>query len=260
MLVLWLAAAAPGPAPALPTPQAPPGSGSEQLHPGVLLVAGRDLTDPNFSRSVVLVTHFDDSGTVGLILNRPLPMPATQALPPLAGLKPDAGGLFLGGPVAVATLQLLIRTDATLDSGSKLVGDVHLVEGAAVLQDLIDGRIQATALRLFAGYAGWAPGQLETELLRGDWFLFPADAETIFASAPERLWPELVDRASERWVRGPLPGADVVTPAQYNPMFAVGLRHGPAGMATAHLRSTRSGAEVDDEQPGTCGRGQLLTC
>jgi len=210
-------------------PQASPGPITERLHRGVLLVAGRELTDPNFSHSVVLVTHLDDSGTVGLILNRPLPMPAAKALPPLAGVEPDAGGLFLGGPVAVETLQLLLRTKENLGAEARLVGDVYLVEGAKILKELVEGRVRATDLRLFAGYAGWAPGQLEAEMLRGDWILYPADAETVFAPAPERLWPELVDRASERWVWRFAPGADVRPVAQYNPGFAErrGLRASP---------------------------------
>jgi len=203
MIILCMASTWPGPTHSLRAEQAPPAPGEQRLHRGVLLVADRDLQDPNFSRSVVLVTHFDGSGTVGLVLNRPLPVPATQALPPLAALEPDPGGLFLGGPVAIGTLQLLVRTEADLGPESNVVGDVHLVGGADVFRDILEGRVRATALRLFAGYAGWAPGQLESEMLRGDWFLLNADVETIFAADPERLWPDLIDRAGDRWAWAP---------------------------------------------------------
>ena len=263
-LLLWFAVASASLAQrVVPDQSAGPRTGAERLHRGALLIANRDLQDPNFSRSVVLVTQFDDSGTVGLILNRPLPVPAAQALPPLAGATPDPGGLFLGGPVGVETLQLLARTDADLGPESKLVDEVHLILGAGILKQLVDGRIRATALRLFAGYAGWAPGQLESELLRGDWILWTADPETIFAAAPERLWLELVDRAGEQWVRAPPGGADAGAAAQYNLRFSdgTGLRHRPAGEMTAHSCSVRSGIQPEyDRESSACGRGQLLTC
>jgi putative transcriptional regulator len=246
--------------PAVPAAGAPPAGEHVQLERGVLLIASRDLRDPNFSRSVVLITHFDDSGTVGLVLNRPLPVPAAQALPPLAGLDPDPGGLFLGGPVAVSTLQLLVRTDADLDPGSKLVGNVYFVTGAEVLENLVDGRIRATSLRLYAGYAGWGPGQLESELLRGDWIIRAADPETIFASSPERLWPDLMGPPGEQWVQAPrTEGADVGAPAQYNSKFA--KRTGRDSAAAACRRGRRPGFHSDDgRRSGACGRGRLLTC
>jgi putative transcriptional regulator len=230
----------------------------------MLLIANRDLRDPNFSRSVVLITHFDATGTVGLILNRPLPMPATEALPPLAPLQPDPGVLFLGGPVAVGTLQLLLRTGADLDPGSRIVADVHLIEGADMLQDLVEGRIQATALRLYAGYAGWGPGQLESELLRGDWILWTSDADTIFATDPERLWPELVDRATERWVRPATAGsADVAARSQYNLPFATGPDRGNSSTrgALPCLHSAFPAVRVANERGlGACGPGRQPTC
>jgi putative transcriptional regulator len=228
-------------------PTAPPPGEHVQLRRGVLLVANRHLRDPNFSRSVVLVTHFDASGTVGLVLNRPLPVPAAQALPPLAGLEPDPGGLFLGGPVATATLQLLVRADAGFDPESKLVGDVHVVAEAEVLEGLVNGRIRATALRLYAGYAGWGPGQLESELLRGDWIIRAADPDTIFAPSPERLWPDLMGPPGDQWVQAPrTDGADVGAPAQYNYPFANRTDRGSA--AAACLGGRHPGLRPDDER------------
>lgn len=219
----------PGPVPHVP--------GKAQLQRGVLLVAHRDLRDPNFSRSVVLITEFDQSGTVGLVLNRPLPVPAAEALPPLAGIEPGAGRLFLGGPVAPDTLQLLLRTDANLGPATKLLGGVHLVTGLDLLQDLIDGRIRASALRLYAGYAGWSPGQLESELLRGDWFLWEADAGAIFAEEPERLWPDLIERAGAQWVLAPgADAADVAVASQYNYLIATGVVRGPRECAGSFRR------------------------
>jgi putative transcriptional regulator len=246
--------------PAMHAAAAPPAGEPAQLERGALLIASRDLRDPNFSRSVVLITHFDDSGTVGLVLNRPLPVPAAQALPPLAGLDPDPGGLFLGGPVSIATLQLLVRTDENLDPGSKLVDNVYVVAGADVFENLVNGRIGATALRLYAGYAGWAPGQLESELLRGDWIIRAADPETIFTANPERLWPDLTGAPGEQWVRMPrTDGADVGAPAQYNYSFA--NRTGRESAAAPCRCGRHPGLHGDDERgSGACGRGRLLTC
>jgi putative transcriptional regulator len=244
----------------VPRPAAP----SDGIHRGVLLIAERKLQDPNFSRSVVLITHFDETGTAGLILNRPLPVPAAEVLPPLAPIEPEPGGLFLGGPVGVDTLQLLVRTEADLGPESRIVDGVHLVTGVDRFQDLVDGRIQTKALRLYAGYAGWGPGQLESELLRGDWILWASDADTIFSPEPARLWPELIGRASEQWVQaGPPGGADATAPAQYNPRFATGreIGSGSARGAVPHFHGLLSGMRLANQrEPGACGRGRQPKC
>jgi putative transcriptional regulator len=186
-----------------------PGANAPKLDKGVLLVASRNVMDPNFARTVVLITRYDDEGTAGIIINRPLQLPAVDALPPLDGLTPNPGKLHVGGPVATGALQLLIESDNPLGADSRVFDSVHLVQEASILEQMRSGAVIAKRLRLFAGYAGWAAGQLETELLRGDWYLWPADSATVFTSRPQTLWSDLIARATAHWAfltGGPVAG------------------------------------------------------
>lgn len=178
-----------------------------QLDRGIFLIANKGLKDPNFNRSVILITQYDPTGTIGLVINRPLQMPASEVLPPLQNLGLDTGNLHVGGPVAVNSLQLLIRSPSNLDDSLKVFDDVYLINESAVLTQLLNGGIPSSALRLYAGYAGWAAGQLESELLRGDWYLWRADSGDIFITPPDTVWPKLIDLAAAQWVRLPYPAS-----------------------------------------------------
>ncbi|MGH8248365.1 MAG: YqgE/AlgH family protein, partial [Gammaproteobacteria bacterium] len=185
---------------------APPRVEKRRLESGAFLVANRNLLDPNFGRAVVLITHYDDSGTAGLIVNRRLQLAATEVVPALGNLDMDAGDLYMGGPVALNSLQFLIRVEAGITDALPVFSNIYLLTSQEKLSDLLAGRILGTSLRLYAGYAGWAPGQLENELLRGDWYLLPAESGYVFSETPESVWPELIERVSARWARIALPG------------------------------------------------------
>ena len=190
----------------VPAAAAPPIAEKPRLGAGVFLVANRGLQDPNFFHTVILITHFDETGTAGLIVNRRLPLAAAEVLPALGKLDPDAGHLHLGGPVAINSLQFLVRVEAGIESAVKIFSDIYLIARRETLEDLLAGRITGTALRLFAGYAGWGPGQLETELLRGVWYLTEAEPDYVFSKSPESVWPELIDRVAARWAGAAVPG------------------------------------------------------
>lgn len=179
-----------------------------RLERGVFVIAKRGLNDPNFNRSVILITQYDDAGTVGLVINRTLQMPAEQLLPPIAQLGLDPGEIHVGGPVAVNSLQLLIRSAAVLEESLHVFADVYLINESATLNELLDGRISGSAVRLYAGYTGWGPGQLESELLRGDWYLWPADSSEIFSASPDTVWPRLILQAAAQWALGLPAGPD----------------------------------------------------
>ena len=158
---------------------------------GQLLVAGPALEDPNFRRTVILVGEHGDDGAMGVVLNRPTTVTVADAVPPLADLVEDGDVVHLGGPVqpqAVVVLADFVDAgqadDVVLDSVGFLPGEI---EDAASVGPL-------RALRVFAGYAGWSPGQLEEELEDGSWLVLPAVAGDVFGSAPERLWSEVLRR------------------------------------------------------------------
>jgi putative transcriptional regulator len=167
-----------------------------------LLVAGPRLVDPNFVRTVVFICRHDDEGALGLVLNRPTGIPVADALP--AWMEPLAPPhvVFLGGPVhsdmAVALALAAPERSGREESDTWTpVGDrLGLLNLAASPADEV-GALER--LRVFAGYAGWAAGQLDFEVSSGDWWVLPADAEDPFTAAPGGLWRRVLKRQ-----RGPV--------------------------------------------------------
>src|SRR5947208_12882840 len=156
---------------------------------GQLLIASPGLLDPNFFRTVVLVTEHNDEGAAGLVLNRPSPAPVAELVPQLEELA-DGGPVWFGGPVqpdAVLVLGEFLDPD---DAAVPLFGAL----GFPSLEDP-DGVVAVTTRRrVFAGYAGWGGGQLEDELGRDDWIVEPALADDAFTEDPEELWAAVLRR------------------------------------------------------------------
>ena len=167
---------------------------------GRLLVATPQLSDPNFTRTVVLVLEHDDPGAVGVVLNRPLHVEVGEILDAWADLASAAppAVVFSGGPVSPdAVIGLALPAGAAADPGWRPVVGGDSASGAGIV-DLslapVDQPVALRSVRLFSGYAGWAPGQLEDELDDGGWFLLDALADDLFAADPERLWHDVLQR------------------------------------------------------------------
>ncbi|HXY80093.1 MAG TPA: YqgE/AlgH family protein [Gaiellaceae bacterium] len=157
---------------------------------GQLLIASPALLDPNFRRTVVLVTEHNDEGAAGLVLNRPSPAEVAELVPQLEPLVEDGEPVWLGGPVqqdAVLVLGEFVDPD---DAAVPLFGAL----GFPAL-DAPDEVVPATTRRrVFAGYAGWGAGQLEDELEREDWIIEPALADDAFTETPDALWSDVLRR------------------------------------------------------------------
>jgi putative transcriptional regulator len=155
----------------------------------LLLVAKPDLSDPNFHQTVVLVTQAPDSSTVGVILNRPTP--AKHAA---TGLR-----LYEGGPVMPPTVVALFSARTPPSAPAfRVLDQVYL----SMHPDNVDKLAPRSArYRLFAGFSGWAPRQLESEIERGGWHLLPASEELIFRDDTSGLWRELLDKARRKKTR-----------------------------------------------------------
>lgn len=162
---------------------------------GWLLLAAGGLFDPNFRRTVVLIAEHGDEGAVGLVLNRPADMPVAEAAPGLSELVPPGTPLYLGGPVQKEAVIVLAEFDPALYSGDPVVGSIALAP-----PDL-DPRMMAAVLRarVFAGYAGWGPGQLEGELGEAAWIVEPALPEDVFTEDPTRLWTAVLRRKGDEY-------------------------------------------------------------
>ena len=167
---------------------------------GMLLVAHPELTDRNFARTVVLVTRTPAGETIGVILNRRIvPTADTPADTPLVPALPEDAmvrEVYFGGPLAPRGLMALgaATGDAVPRHGSiEVLPEVYLVAGAARVRGFVQQAV-AGRIKVFAGYAGWAPGQLESEIARGGWRTLPATEEYLFDAAPESLWERLSAR------------------------------------------------------------------
>jgi putative transcriptional regulator len=157
---------------------------------GQLLIASPSLLDPNFHRTVVLVTEHTDEGAAGLVLNRPSDAAVSELVPQLEVLADVGVEVWLGGPVqpnGVLVLGEFIDPD---DAAVPLFGAL----GFPALDEpdtVVDVTIRR---RVFAGYAGWGAGQLEEEVERDDWFLEPTQPDDPFTDAPDALWGDVLRR------------------------------------------------------------------
>jgi putative transcriptional regulator len=166
----------------------PPANAADVPAKGRFLVATEDVRGSGFESSVILLLQYDDSGAAGLIVNQPMDAEARDVLPELEELQEFDGKLYFGGPVGLDSIQALSRFGSTPDRASHIVDDIYIVP---IDENTVQDHAGAGSLRIFVGYAGWAAGQLEGEMLRGSWRVVPATAEDVFATDPERLWHKL---------------------------------------------------------------------
>jgi putative transcriptional regulator len=166
---------------------------------GRLLVATPVLGDPNFRRAVVLIVeHEVEEGTLGVVLNRPTKIPVGQVLEQWTELATDPSVLFRGGPVAQnSALALALVPGKEEPLGWRALDGAPALARLGLLDLDAPPRLLApaiTSLRVYAGYAGWSPGQLEGEIDEGAWFVLPAEPGDVFAAEPEQLWREVLRR------------------------------------------------------------------
>jgi putative transcriptional regulator len=180
----------------------PGGPGSrEELAKGKFLVASRRLQDPNFRESVVLLIDYGLDGAMGLVINRPSAVKLTTVFPDIKEIKQRKDTIYVGGPVDVNKMLLLFRSPKMPEGANEVTAGVYISSSWKVLEDLMKKKAtKDERFRLFAGYAGWAPSQLDFERTRGDWHVLKADAETVFSQNPSELWPELIRRVTVKWV------------------------------------------------------------
>ncbi|OFY66321.1 MAG: hypothetical protein A3H98_02910 [Bacteroidetes bacterium RIFCSPLOWO2_02_FULL_36_8] len=169
----------PKPQPKFPKPQA-----------GKLLLSEPFLEDPNFKRSVILLTEHNENGTVGFILNKPSNYKLNEALQNFPAF--DAP-LFMGGPVQTDTLHFLHKLGNKLEGSIKIVDDVYWSGDFSTLKILIDvGQINPDQVRFFAGYSGWNPEQLTKEVKENSWIITDARRDYVFPETPEKLWRKIL--------------------------------------------------------------------
>lgn len=159
---------------------------------GKMLIATRDLNDPNFSETVILLVDHDEDGSMGIVINRPTTVAANTALPQIEDLEAYAGRLFFGGPVEIESLVVLFRAEDTPQGARRVLEDIHVSQDGDLLAELARKGLGDSELRLYAGYAGWFPGQLDMEIERGGWHVLPGRAALVFDDEPGDVWKKTV--------------------------------------------------------------------
>lgn len=164
------------------------------VRPGMLLVATPVLLDPNFSDTVVLMLDVDEHGALGVVLNRPSPVPVAAVLEDWDEQVADPGVLFRGGPVSTegALAVALLRTPGEAPVGFREVSGALGILDLDTPVELVDGTLRG--MRIFAGYAGWGAGQLEAEIEEGSWYVVPGLAPDAFRDDPDDLWRDVLRR------------------------------------------------------------------
>ena len=178
---------------------------TDDLAVGRLLVASRDLSDPNFAKTVILLVHYNEGqGAVGLVLNKRTDVPISRVFHDLK----EAGGrkdpVYIGGPVDLNSVLALLKAANKPENADKVFSDVYLISNKDLLTKTLASSAEATVFHTYIGYAGWGAGQLEHEVDLGAWHIMPADVGTVFHADPDSVWERLI-RRTETQIAG-IPG------------------------------------------------------
>jgi putative transcriptional regulator len=170
----------------------------KDLGVGKLLVSSRDLTDPNFAESVVLLVKYNQQSTVGLMINHRTRVPISRTIQNLDAGNHGSDPTYIGGPVEMTAVFGLFRSRKRPDEGTSVLSEVYLVSSKALLEKTLAAISGPSDLRLYLGYCGWAAGQLENEVRRGGWWIFDANAGVVFDPDPRSVWSRLIVRTERQ--------------------------------------------------------------
>ena len=166
---------------------------------GQFLIAAKDMLDPNFFKTVVLMVEHTPEGAMGIVVNRPTSVTVANALAKHFTLPETEDLVYVGGPVEPNALFVL-HDDARLEPNEEpVVTDLYVGSSAEVFERIIQAACDGDPglnFRIFSGCAGWGPGQLDGELRRGDWLTCPATSKYVFDKAPYDLWDTLLQELS----------------------------------------------------------------
>lgn len=173
-----------------------------ELLRGHFLIAAKRLRDDNFYKTIVLLLEHGDHGAMGLVINRPSSIKVSHALAGHFDLPDTEDVVYCGGPVEPSALVILHDDAAFSDNGPSVLPGLFVGGSPEAFEQVISESAASDSLkhsfRVFSGYAGWGPGQLEGELARGDWLTYPACREFVFYDDPYALYDVLLEKFYER--------------------------------------------------------------
>lgn len=165
----------------------------------LLLVADPRLNSSVFQRSVVLVTLHGKGAALGVIINHPIPMDSARLFPGDDLLR-GAGEIHYGGPVNPATLVFLFRAQEIPTNALHLFDNVFMSNDRELLAEQMRRPREESGLQVYAGHAGWAPGQLQAEIMHGSWSTVKANVELLFDTDRASIWERLAREKIENWI------------------------------------------------------------
>lgn len=163
-----------------------------RLAKGKFLVAKRGMKDRRFAQTVILLLEYGNQGAGGLIINRPTPIPVSDVIRDIKPGRLASGKVYIGGPVEPNTIVMLIRASNQPEGALHVFGNVYMTSRQETFDNAASNDELAENCRLYAGYAGWAPLQLDKEIFHGDWFVTDGDVKTLFETGSEDIWPALM--------------------------------------------------------------------
>lgn len=175
-------------------------SNADKLVPGCFLVAPREAMDNTFAETVILLIHRDDNGAMGLAINRPTKIAISRVLDDEKAARNLSDFAYAGGPVQEESVFALSRVDKKPGNAERIFNDIYLIATRSELSKVLRAKPTAKNFRVYLGYTGWAPGQLEHEMELGAWSILPGDDESVFDADPSKVWPRLIERTEMRFV------------------------------------------------------------
>lgn len=173
----------------------------EDLAPGKMLVAPREGRDPLFAQTVILLVRYDATGAVGLVLNRPSDIAISRALRQIPGSAKHTDSVFVGGPVELETVMAISRSPRKPEGADNIFGGLYLLAAKTALIKALGEPQDSSGLRVYLGYCGWGPNQLDNEVRQRGWFIFDRNENLAFDKEPGTLWTRLVEKTETRIVR-----------------------------------------------------------
>ena len=170
----------------------------EELAAGKLLVASRDLLDPNFAQTVVLLVRYGDDSVVGLIINRRTEIPLARVFPDIKEAKGQADTVYRGGPVERTAALALLRARTKPEEAEHIFANVSMISSRSLLDKTIAEKLDPSMFHVYLGYSGWTKRQLEGEVELGAWRIFPGNGAAVFDPDPDTLWARLIRKTEER--------------------------------------------------------------
>lgn len=182
-------------------------SSQTQLKQGIFLFSSPRLRDPEFLHTVIFLISYEEEGGMGIIINRPTEIPLTEVIPELGGVRELTSPLFVGGPVNRNMLLVLLQSDKPPSTAQKVFEDVYFADDKETITEVLENSNLHKKIRVYAGYSGWGPRQLDWEVERGDWIVVDADKEKLFNNDPSTVWPSIFETQKLIYVRNVLPSS-----------------------------------------------------